>query len=283
MVKKNVKKAKKKTKKEKISNNEKEKEEDVKENLFDNNKSETLNDLKNIDLQKISKIIEKELTENLLSNQKEDIYKGEIKIISSKKTEESAYKKLHNNYLKNNFNTNIISMITQLINTSTTLPKDLKNNYPLNNILLDIVKELMLSDLEIVYYSLFLDIFGWTNEYYDVKDNLVITGLSVKKFLNKDTDIIENHLDKNYEKMHDKFNNWVNSQSDFKKNLSFGPMIVNERNNLLKRPFNCYCKNNYIDYNDVVDKILQLSLPYNEINKHTKKNDKKIKITLRPI
>ena len=66
-------------------------------------------------------------------------------------------------------------MITQLINTSIIQSKDLKNNYPLNNILLDIVKELMLSDLEIVYYPLFLDNLGWTNEYYDVKDNLVIT------------------------------------------------------------------------------------------------------------
>ena len=181
---------------------------------------------------------------------------------------------MKNNYLKNNLNINIISMITQLINTSTTLPKELKNNYPLHNMLLDITKELMFTDLEIVYFSLYLDNFGWTNEYYDVKDNLVITGISVKKFLNKDIDIIENHLDKVYDKIEEKYKNWINSQSDIKKNISFSPIVVNERNNLLKKPFNCYCKNNYIDYNDAVDKILQLSLPYNEINKHSKINKK---------
>ena len=181
---------------------------------------------------------------------------------------------MKNNYLKNNLNINIISMITQLINTSTTLPKELKNNYPLNNMLLDITKELMFTDLEIVYFSLYLDNFGWTNEYYDVKDNLVITGISVKKFLNKDIDIIENHLNKVYDKIEEKYKNWINSQSDIKKNISFSPIVVNERNNLLKKPFNCYCKNNYIDYNDAVDKILQLSLPYNEINKHSKINKK---------
>ena len=92
----------------------------------------------------------------------------------------------------------------------------------------------MFTDLEIVYYSIFLDNLGWTNEYYDVKDNLIITVLSVKKFLNKDTDIIENHLDKNYDNLYDKFNNQINSQSHFKKNISFNPMIVNERNNLVK-------------------------------------------------
>ena len=39
---------------------------------------------------------------------------------------------------------------------------------------------------------------------------------------------------------------------------------VNKRYKLLKRPFNIYCKNNYIDYNNVVEKILKMSLPYNE-------------------
>ena len=39
-------------KKEKLSNNEKE-EEDIKENIISNNKSETLNDLKDIDLKKL--------------------------------------------------------------------------------------------------------------------------------------------------------------------------------------------------------------------------------------
>jgi hypothetical protein len=136
------------------------------------------------------------------------------------------------------------------------------------------VKELMFTDLEIVYYSLYLDNFGWTNDYYDVKDNLVITALSVKKYLNKDIDIIENHLNKNYEKLEEKFNNWVKLQKNFQKTISVPPMVVNERNTLLKKPFNCYCKNNYIDYNDAVDKILKWSPSYNEINKFSKKNNK---------
>jgi hypothetical protein len=105
---------------------------------------------------------------------------------------------------------------------------------------------------------------------------LVITALSVKQYLNKDIEIIENHLNKNYENISEKYSNWIFSQNDFKKNIKYTPIMVNERNNLLKKPFNCYCKN-YIDYNDAVDKILQLSLPYNEINKHSKKNDKQNK------
>ena len=267
MVKKRGKNVKKKIKKNESIEKDEEKEE------MNNVKPEALFMSKDLDLQKVSKEIDKELSQNKISSQKEILSK-EIIIKSSEKKEESLYQKQQNQYIKNNFNINIISMITQLINTSKTLPKELKNNYPLNNMLLDITKELMFSDLEIVYFSLFLDNFGWTNDYYDVKDNLIITGLCVKKYLNNDIDIIENHLDKNYEQIYEKFNNWINSQNDFKKNISFSPIIVNERNNLLKKPFNCYCRNNYIDYNDAVDKILQLSLPYNEINKHAKNSKK---------
>ena len=275
MVKRSIKRKNKKEKNETKKDEEKSyKSEDLKDDINNKDKKELSNNIKDLDLQKLSKAIDKELTQNLLSSSNNNIKKEEINKSPFKKTEESLYKTLRGDYIKNNFNINIISMVTQLINTSTTLPIELKNRYPLNNILTDIVKELMFTDLEIVYYSLFLDNFGWINEYYDVKDNLIITGLSVKKYLNKDTDIIENHLDKNYENLYDKFNNWINSQNDFKKKISFNPMIVNERNNLLKKPFNCYCRNNYIDYNDAVDKILQLSLPYNEINKHTKKNNK---------
>ena len=274
MVKRSIKRKNKKEKNETKKDEEKSyKSEDLKDDINNKDKKELSNNIKDLDLQKLSKAIDKELTQNLLSSSNNNIKKEEINKSPFKKTEESLYKTLRGDYIKNNFNINIISMVTQLINTSTTLPIELKNRYPLNNILTDIVKELMFTDLEIVYYSLFLDNFGWINEYYDVKDNLIITGLSVKKYLNKDTDIIENHLDKNYENLYDKFNNWINSQNDFKKKISFNPMIVNERNNLLKKPFNCYCRNNYIDYNDAVDKILQLSLPYNEINKHTKKNN----------
>ena len=167
-------------------------------------------------------------------------------------------------------------MITKLINTSSTIPKQLKVNYPLNDILIEIVKEFMLTDLEIVYLSLYLDLYGWDNKYFDIKDNLILTALSVKKYLNDDIDIIETHLSENYEDIKDKFSNWIKSQKN-KSSIPITPRMVNERNNILKKPFNCYCRNNYIDYDNAVDKILHLSLSYNEINKHANKIKQKNK------
>ena len=230
--------------------------------------NESLNEKDDKNFNKISKLIENELTQNLMS---EEIIKK-----SNYRTSEKLYKSLQNNYIKNNLNINIISMITKLINTSNTISKTLKSNYPLNDLLIEIVKELLLTDLEIVYFSLYLDIYGWENKYFDLKDNLILTALSVKKYLNEDIDIIETHLTENYENIKEKFANWILSQKD-KKKIVITPRMVNERNNILKKTFNCYCRNNYIDYDNAVDKILHLSLSYNEINKHINNNKQKNK------
>ena len=244
-------------KKEEISN---------KELTEDNNNNDKINKSfkgsEDLNYKDLSRILENDLTKNISPDE----------IINNKehKSNDSLYKSLQNNYLKNTLNINLISMITKLIKTSNTIPKELKANYPLNSILMEIVKEFMLTDLEIVYLSLYLDIYGWESKYFDIKDNLILTTLSVKKYLNADIDIIETHLYDIYENIDDKFSNWIKSQKN-KKNITITPRMVNERNNLLKKPYNCYCRNNYIDYDDAVDKILNLSLSYNEINKHTNK------------
>ena len=252
----------------KIEKKKSDKNEERKESEENNNNNDKINktfncseDLKYKD---ISKLLENDLTKNIIPNS------DELNNNKEHKSNDSLYKSLQNNYLKNTLNINLISMITKLIKTSNSIPKDLKINYPLNSILMEIVKEFMLTDLEIVYLSLYLDIYGWENKYFDIKDNLILTTLSVKKYLNADIDIIETHLYDIYENIDDKFSNWIKSQKN-KKNITITPRMVNERNNLLKKPYNCYCRNNYIDYDDAVDKILNLSLSYNEINKHTNK------------
>ena len=253
----------KKSEKKKSDKNEERKESD--ENNNNNDKvNETFNCSEDLKYKDISKLLENDLTKNIIPNS------DELNNNKEHKSNDTLYKSLQNNYLKNTLNINLISMITKLIKTSNSIPKDLKINYPLNSILMEIVKEFMLTDLEIVYLSLYLDIYGWENKYFDIKDNLILTTLSVKKYLNVDIDIIETHLYNNYENIDDKFSNWIKSQKN-KKNITITPRMVNERNNLLKKPYNCYCRNNYIDYDDAVDKILNLSLSYNEINKHTNK------------
>ena len=42
---------------------------------------------------------------------------------------------------------------------------------------------------------------------------------------------------------------------------------LNERYNLLKRPYNAYCKSNFIDYNESVERILKMSIAYSDNSK----------------
>ena len=53
------------------------------------------------------------------------------------------------------------NLINRLISDSDNLPEKIKLNYPLHKILYNIIKNLMMNELEIIYLSLFLDEFGW--------------------------------------------------------------------------------------------------------------------------
>jgi hypothetical protein len=70
--------------------------------------------------------------------------------------------------------------INRLLIESHTIPSMLRNHFALHKMLINIVKQLMMSELEIVYFSLYLDKMGWTTDNYSVDDNLLITGISVK-------------------------------------------------------------------------------------------------------
>lgn len=76
-------------------------------------------------------------------------------------------------------------------------------------------------------------------------------------------DHIVDHLGQKM-KIKERFDNWLKLREDYKNFLTITPRELNERYKILSRPFNTYCKQNYIDYNFVVDQILQMSLPYSE-------------------
>ena len=44
----------------------------------------------------------------------------------------------------------------------------------------------MLNEIEILYFSLYLDKFGWKNENFEFLEYLIISAFKVKKYLNKE-------------------------------------------------------------------------------------------------
>jgi hypothetical protein len=65
-------------------------------------------------------------------------------------------------------------------------------------------------------------------------------------------------------KIEERFNSWLTIKKDYYNSMSVTPRELNERFKLLSKPFDTYCKQNYIDFNFIVDQILQMSLPYSE-------------------
>ncbi len=122
-----------------------------------------------------------------------------------------------------------------------------------------IIKQLMMNEYEIVLFTLYLDEFGWENDTYELFEHLFYIGIFAKFLANKEMNFIIKHF--HCAKSYFAWKAKMKVDRDFK---IFDYKAMNERFKLLNKPYNCYCKKNYIDYNCVVDKIIYECQPYGE-------------------
>lgn len=174
------------------------------------------------------------------------------------------YSELYKKYISEDFSTMCIVFINRLISESTTLPLTIKNSYNVHKAILKIVKELMMNEYEITLFSLLLDQIGWSSTNFIFEDNLFYLAMTIKEKTLKEkvNDIINyfTHINKGFT---DQYENWKKDNVNIN-NCQFSYNQIYIRFCQLKKPYNIYCKTNYIDYNSVVDKILRMSLPYSE-------------------
>lgn len=81
-------------------------------------------------------------------------------------------------------------------------------------------------------------------------------------YLNENFKYIIEYLNRTRKNILNYTNEWLSSKKNFQQ-LQINPREFNTAYNTLVRPSNPYCKSNFIDFNYVVDQILQMSLPYN--------------------
>ena len=75
----------------------------------------------------------------------------------------------------------IIKEIPQsIINSNQIGYCHLKSKYQLHKVFLEIIKSTMLNELEVVYFKIFLEKFGWETEGIPFEENLLILCLEVK-------------------------------------------------------------------------------------------------------
>ena len=172
------------------------------------------------------------------------------------------YNERYSRYITEEFNSKCIDLIVTFIHTSVSLTNHLylRTNSNLHKLLIKIVKDLLMNEIEIALYSLYIDFLDWVRDGYDFSVHLFFIGLHTKQNTNTAITSILNHFQKCHYLFFYSYNGWKDRIEDRRFTLD----EVNERFRQLSRPYNTYCKKNYIDYNSVVDRIIQLSQPYGE-------------------
>jgi len=157
--------------------------------------------------------------------------------------------------------------INRIVMESKSITQEVRNKHPLHKILLNTVKTVLLNELELVYFSIYLDKLGWESNGFSLEDNLLLTALAVKMYLNDNFKFIIEYLNRTKVNYLQQLNKWLETKKDYNV-LSIAARDVNTRFNQLIKPSNPFCKTNFIDFNFVVDQILQMSIPYNDTKVH---------------
>ena len=185
-------------------------------------------------------------------------------------TEEEKFKDYNNRYLKymaEEFNSTLVSMFITYINKNKTLPEDFQKESNFINKFINLIKHLLMNELELACFTIILDKMGWKYENIDHWTYFYILGIYSKKLLGREEEssLLIDILTKD----NSEFINYYTSICDegitdkFNEE-SLTPKLLNERFKQLTRSINTYCRRNYINYNGIADKIVKWSQPYGE-------------------
>lgn len=120
----------------------------------------------------------------------------------------------------------------------------------------------MLNDYEIFAWALWLDGVTLEDDEYSVEEKILFTAFYVKISLNNDPkleEIFEAYFNCYMNGFINKFNSWIGDN-----NSSFmpHPVEMNQKFMQLSRPQTSRMDQDFIEYNHIVDEILQISPPY---------------------
>ena len=126
-----------------------------------------------------------------------------------------------------------------------------------------------MNEFELILLSLYLNSIDLSlcKDIATFKNSLIYLCFLIKKLTLSQEKLapINSFLNRKYQSFDDKFNEWLESNAYiFNNKLFFSYKEINERFQEYNQSNSIYCKNNYIDYNLVIDRILTMSVPYND-------------------
>ena len=240
----------------KQNNNEKEKEKG--KELLSKKRSQPDTQIKEVDMVKVKK----KINEIMLSiGNEKDEKENEL---------DSLYESMHKKYILNEFNSNCLKYINRIIlDAKENHLKKFQGIFDLNKAFTLIIKELLMNEFELILLSLYLNSIDLSvcKDITTFKNSLIYLCFLIKKLTLSQEKLapINSFLNRKYQSFDDKFNEWLESNAYiFNNKLFFSYKEINERFSEYNQSNSIYCKNNYIDYNLVIDRILTMSVPYND-------------------
>ena len=179
--------------------------------------------------------------------------------ISNQSEYEKEYQKRYSYYLKEEFNSNIITMFFNYISITKVIPLSYKNNRYFIKEFLKIITDLLINEIDFATTALIFDYLGWIKEGEDPWLYIYFICLNGKKIASSDSsyNTLLKILDSNNKGFIDRFKKWSNNISNEKKFKQIDIIKTNQKYRELMKHRNVFENNQrFINYNELVNKIV---------------------------
>ena len=175
---------------------------------------------------------------------------------------EKEYHRRYLFYIKEEFNSNIITMFFNYISSTTIIPNSFKNNRYFLKEFLKIIVDLLINEIDLVTITIIFDNMGWIAQGADPWTYIYYICLSAKEKASSEKifSILTQILEKNNSGFNESYKNWSNNINNKAKLDKVEISKINERFRELMKPI--YLNENqkkFINYNEIVNKIVTMS------------------------
>ena len=176
---------------------------------------------------------------------------------------ENEYHKRFLFYIKEEFNSKIITMFFNYITSTNIIPNKFKYNRYFLKEFLKIIIDLFINEIDLVTMTLILDNIGWINEGSEPWLYIYYVCLYAKEKASSENSysILTKILEKNNPGFIDSFNKWTYKIGNNEKIKATDISKTNERFRELMKPMHLNdSQKKFINYNEIVNKIVSMNM-----------------------
>lgn len=166
-----------------------------------------------------------------------------------------------------------ILIIRRLI-SEADLPSP-RNKECILKLLTDAARELLMNELELVAWAVYLEKFVWKDMSLSLETLLVYSAFAVKSYMIDDIAMYQTHLSRRFPNFTTKYNEWITKN---RTRMGIPARDLNIKYRRLTKPLTSKDDLKLIDYNTYVDEILQISPPYTSMQDRASANAAKLEI-----